>query len=245
MRVAFLGVLLASVGLTACDPAVLQPQDEYVAVVGRSSISVPPNQAEFDVAIRAVSDTLELAKNDVAEKTNKLIDALLTYGVSPEDLSTDDFAVRPNFQDVEVDGNYVEQQVGFEAYYQLSVRTESLSELGALVDLIVEQAYNIEDFEYTVKDKSSLFQQTRENAIADARTKAEQYARAAGRALGAAIVVEESDTNRYRLRPSNLRRGFDEITVTASKRESKAFRVPFAPPNVSVSLAIYAKYRLD
>lgn len=249
-QLAILGLVLILPVVAACDPGALQPEDEYVAVVGRSSLSVEPDQATLSVIVSATDETVVLAKDQVGEKVSVLVNALTEFGVPAEDLSTEDISVRAAYEEVLLGNEVIDKQVGFEARYALEIRTEKLDELGALLDVVAEHASYFDNLDYSLKDKASLFQQVRNSAINDARIKAQEYASAVSRQLGRVTIVEETDTNRYRLSPT-FRRGFskksrsyDEIIVTASKRQS-GFTIPIIPPNVEVDVEIFAKFKLE
>lgn len=246
MRTSFLTLIVVTLGLGACDPSVLQPEEDYVAVVGRSTLSAAPDLANFSVVVSAIKDTAANAQDEVSKNASALVADLMEFGIAAEDLATKAIYVGPDFDEVVVDGQIVDKQIGFEAHYSLRIRTDKLDKLGDLLNIVVRHASYYEDLDYSLKDKAALHQRVRKSAIENARTKAREYASAVGRTLGKAEIVEESDVNRYRLSSSFGRRGggMDEITVTARKRES-GFTVPVIPPNIEVALSIYAKYRLE
>ena len=89
MRASVLGMVLAGLLVGACDQEFLPvDSDEYVAVVGRSSKTVSPDQANFYVAIRSVEKDVAAAKDDVARKSSLLIKSLIDHGLSTADITT-------------------------------------------------------------------------------------------------------------------------------------------------------------
>ena len=81
---------------------------------------------------------------------------------------------------------------GFSASSQLGVTIRQLASAGAILDrLITAGANDIGNVEFLHADMSKKLDAAREAAIADARRKAEVYARAAGLALGRVVWITE------------------------------------------------------
>ncbi len=244
MRTRVLWIVVMSLGLSACDLEVLQPKDEYVAVVGRSTLSVPPDKLSFTARIEKVGETPGGAQKRVSEQASSLIESLLEFGLEPSDLTTQNIYVRPAYEEVVVDGETLDKQIGFEGIYDLEITTEKLDELDQILRIVVENSAIYDDLSYALKDEKKLHSQVRESAIANAQQKADDYAKSAGRLLGASVIIEEPDVNRYRLKRSRIGGGLDEIVVTAYKAES-GFSVPIIPPNVEIELEIFTKFQLE
>ncbi len=244
MRARVLWIVVMSLGLSACDLEALQPKDEYVAVVGRSTLAEPPNELSFRVVVVRNGETPGETQKKVSADATKLIAALVDFGLETSNFVTEEIFVATKFDDVVVDGQRIEKQVGFMGRYELRITTDKLKELDSILGVVVENSAYYDDLDYSLRDKSKLHEMVRQSAIDNARQKAEQYAAAVGKTLGSAEIVEEPEINRYRLNPNFRRGAFDEIVVTASKRGA-GFSVPIIPPRVEVGLEIYVKFRLE
>ena len=74
----------------------------------------------------------------------------------------------------------------------MTVRLRDVSKVASVIDTLVGAGANdIGGINFTVSQASKLLDEAREQAIADARRKAEIYAKAAGVTLGAPLSISE------------------------------------------------------
>src|SRR6202011_1846783 len=80
--------------------------------------------------------------------------------------------------------------VGYRASNRVTVRLHDVSKVASVIDMLVAAGANdIGGINFTVSQASKLLDDAREQAIADARRKAEIYAKAAGVTLGSAVSI--------------------------------------------------------
>jgi len=73
------------------------------------------------------------------------------------------------------------------------VKVRQLEQLGTLLDQLVQQGANqIHGVQLSVRDEQKRLDEVRQDALNDARRKAELYASAAGAKLGRVLLVEEA-----------------------------------------------------
>jgi uncharacterized protein YggE len=81
---------------------------------------------------------------------------------------------------------------GYRATNRVSIRLRDVTKVANVIDTLVAAGANdIGGISFMVSQASKLLDEAREQAIADARRKAEIYARAAGVTLGAPIAISE------------------------------------------------------
>ena len=82
--------------------------------------------------------------------------------------------------------------VGYRASNRVTVRIHDVSKVAGVIDTLVGAGANdIGNVTFEVSQASKLLDDAREKAVADARRKAEIYAKAAGVTLGAPLSISE------------------------------------------------------
>ena len=82
--------------------------------------------------------------------------------------------------------------VGYRASNRVTVRIRDVSKVAGVIDTLVGAGANdIGNISFEVSQASKLLDEAREKAVADARRKAEIYAKAAGMTLGAPLSISE------------------------------------------------------
>jgi uncharacterized protein len=82
--------------------------------------------------------------------------------------------------------------VGYRASNRVAIRVRDVTKVANVIDMLVGAGANeIGGLNFMVSTASKLLDEAREQAIADARRKAEIYARATGVTLGAPLTISE------------------------------------------------------
>lgn len=163
-----------------------------VTVLGQGSASATPD-------LMRVTVTVEVRRPDVAGAfaragvaARAVSAALRDAGVADADLSTTGLGVQA---DTVWQENHGQKVVGYLASSTLSVTLRDLSDPGRVIaDCVAAGGDDVRlgGLDLGFADQSDLLARAREAAYADARAKAEQYARLSGRALGAVLEVTET-----------------------------------------------------
>jgi uncharacterized protein YggE len=176
----------AAVSSPGGDPAQLG-----MLTTGTGSATGVPDQLRFTVTVHHSAADVTDAMNATSADTRKVVKALTGQGVERKDIRSANVSVEPNYR---YSGGQ-ELITGYSASERLSVKVRDIKIAGKVISSTASAAGNavrIGGIAMSVADPSDLQKRARENAIADARTKAEQFAAAAGRKLGEVVVVEES-----------------------------------------------------
>src|SRR5207237_7719963 len=114
-------------------------------------------------------------------------------GVADDDIRTVSFNITPQY-DQRGDQNQPVLR-GYQVQNLVAVRTTNVSGLGPLLDDAVSSgATRIFGISFESDNMEALKNQARDQAMTNARAKAEQLARDAGVTLGRPTTIEESDT---------------------------------------------------
>jgi uncharacterized protein YggE len=87
---------------------------------------------------------------------------------------------------------------GYDVYETVAVTLRNLADAGATISDAAAaggDATRINGVTFTIEDQSALLAQARDAAFADAKAKAEQYAKLAGRSLGRVSVITEGTSS--------------------------------------------------
>jgi uncharacterized protein YggE len=193
----WISVLLLSVvvgmALSACTTPVTvntAPQPNTIAVTGNGIAYGQPDMAA--VIIGAETRDVDPAKavDDNTAKMNAIISALKELGIEEKDIQTSNFSVNAQ-QDYDQTG----QPKGTFTYVvnnSLTVTLRDLTKVGqALGKAVGAGANSINGVSFSVNDPAALEAQARDKAMADAKARAEQLAKAAGVTLGAPVSISE------------------------------------------------------
>ena len=105
---------------------------------------------------------------------------------------------------------------GYRASNRVNIRLRDVSKVAGTIDTLVSSGANeIGGINFMVEKASKLLDEAREQAIADARRKAEIYARAAGVTLGAPVSISEDGNG-------------SPVPMTFSKMRGMAAAAPIA-----------------
>lgn len=168
-----------------------------ISISGTGEVAAAPDMAFVNsgVTSQGLTAAEALAANTAA--MNELIATLKAAGIEARDIQTSGFSVNPNYvySDARDENGYQlpPKIAGYQVYNTVNVRVRDLAALGAVLDKAVTVGANtINGVSFAVADPSSLYDQARRLAFADAKKKAELYAGVAGEALGDIQSITES-----------------------------------------------------
>lgn len=153
---------------------------------GQATVSKKPDLAIVSAGIQSQAGTAAAAQSDLAAKTNKLVARIKALPVADKDLSTAGYWVGPVYSQ---NGETI---TGYRASQQLVVKWHNVDTVGKTLDAIVQEggATNI-SVSFGLADPKAAQAEARTLAIADARSRAQAMATAAGVRLGQVVRVSD------------------------------------------------------
>src|SRR5262249_10120416 len=153
------------------------------------SVNVPPSYAQIRVGATTRSKTVKEAVDTNSTLMAAVIAALKGAGVAEKDIQTARFSIQPIYTPaIAVSSQNPPPEpklAGYNVSNYVNVTVREIGKLGDLLDRAVAAgATNVGDVSFLVSEPSKALDQAREAAIADARRKAEVYAKASGVGLG-------------------------------------------------------------
>ena len=190
---------------------------------GDAVVSMKPDLATVTAGVQSQGSTAAGAQSDLAGKIAKLVSRIKALGVPDKDLSTAGYWVGPVYNP---NGDAI---TGYRANVQLVVRWHNVDTVGKTVDAIVQEggATNI-SVGFGLNDPKAAQADARSLAIADARSRAQAMASAAGVKLGP--VVRISDLSTYSRAPADYMRGAAAPAVET--------QIPVGQMDVQVSVEV-------
>ncbi len=187
-------VVFAAAALAATVPAQAQqpqlPPQRHVIVIGEGSVSLPPDYAEIRSGVTIRAKTAKEAAEANAKTMAVIIAMLLNAGIAQKDIQTSRYSVQPIYESHQSNGE--RRLSGFSVSNQVDVTIRQIDKAGEILDrLVTTGATDVGNVEFLHSDTSKALDQAREAAVADARRKAELYARASGLTLGGVSWITE------------------------------------------------------
>jgi hypothetical protein len=148
--------------------------------------------------------------------------ALKKLGVADKDMQTSNFSVSPQMSDANGQPPHV---AGYQVNNDVSVRLDDVSKLGAALDALVAAGANqMNGIDFTIKDSAPLLIDARGQAVADAKAKAETYAKAAAVSLGPIFSISENENSGPRplFAPMPMVRAAKAVPVAAGEESVTA-----------------------
>jgi uncharacterized protein len=170
-------------------PALAQTPPPAISVTGEATVSVPPDQAQIDGGVTSDGKTAREASEANNAAMGKVLLALKGAGIDEKDYQTSRLSLQPQYAPNRSGPSPV---VGYRASNRVTVKLRDVTKIAGIIDVLVGAGANeLGGINFMVSQASKLLDDAREKAIADARRKAEIYAKAAGVTLGEPLSISE------------------------------------------------------
>jgi uncharacterized protein YggE len=184
-----LSLALAAVALSFAAPALAQTPPPAISVTGEATVSVPPDQAQIDAGVTSDAKTAREASDANNAAMGKVLLALKGAGIDEKDYQTSRLSLQPQYAPNRSGPSPV---VGYRASNRVTVKLRDVTKVAAIIDVLVGAGANeLGGINFVVSQASKLLDDAREKAVADARRKAEIYAKATGVTLGEPLGISE------------------------------------------------------
>ncbi len=176
--------------LTAGPALADEPFPPAISVSGEATVSVAPDLAHIDAGVASDAKTAKEASDANNAAMGKVLLALKTAGIPEKDYQTSRLSLQPQYAPNRTTG--ASPVVGFHASNRVAIKIRDVTKVAGVIDTLVGAGANdIGNISFEATQASKLLDDAREQALADARRKAEVYAKAAGVTLGAPLSISE------------------------------------------------------
>ena len=211
----------------AAAPAIAQtlPGDfpPAISVSGEASVSAPPDLAMIDAGVASDAKTAREAADANNTAMAKVLQALKAAAIDDKDYQTSRLSLQPQYAPNRPGQASV---TGYRASNRVTIKVRDVSKVASMIDTVVGAGANdVGNIYFTVAEPSKLLDEAREKAVADARRKAEIYAKAAGVTLGSPLSISEegAPTPMFRVKtlaapatPTPVAQGEETLSITVS-----------------------------
>lgn len=213
-------------------------QRDVITVTGQSELSVEPDQAELYIKVRTEASTAIAAKDQNAEISDDVIDALRAEGVRKDDIESYQYRIYPNQKWNSITRDY--ENLGYVNEHILKVVTDDVDSVGELIDAAIDAGANgLDRVDFTLSDdyEADVREQAMIIASSEAKQKAEVLTSNLGVNLGKITSISESS---FYYRPYTYYGGAME-DVAMARAESTSIQ----PQNVDISGSVSLVYEIN
>jgi uncharacterized protein YggE len=201
--------------------------EKTVTVTGEATVGVAPDTAIIRIGVSSQEKTAREAGEANARQMTSVLAAIKASGIAERDIQTSRLSLQPQY---DPNKGGTPRLTGFQANNQVTVRIRDIDSLPTVLDRAIGAGANeMSGIEFVVSEQSKLLDQARDDAIADARRKAELYAKAAGAKLGHVVSISEEGPAPPQPRPMQAMR---------------AGAVPVAPGEQTLRAIVSVSYEL-
>jgi uncharacterized protein YggE len=188
LRACFLAGVATATAFAA--PVIAEEIPSFISVTGEARISVPPDMAQIDAGVTTDARTAREASDANNAAMGKVLLALKGAGIDEKDYQTSRLSLQPQYSSAKSGSPMT--VAGYRASNRVTIRLRDVTKVASTIDTLVTAGANeIGDINFMVSQASKLLDDARGQAVADARRKAEIYAKAAGVTLGAPLSISE------------------------------------------------------
>ncbi len=168
--------------------SVTTAKTDTFSVSGEGKITLVPDIAVISVGVTSQGSTVTKVQQELNVKINAMSDAIKKLGVDDKDIKTSYYNVSPMYDY----SSSTQRITGYEANSNLTIKVRKIDNANAVIDAATAQGANqVGGVSFDVDDKTKAENQARVAAVADAKTKADAAAKAAGFKLGRVINYSE------------------------------------------------------
>ncbi len=190
--VLILVLILALNGAASAQTAM--PAPRTIAMSGTGTVKGPPDMADISAGVTTEAPTAAAALAANTAAMNRVFAALEKQGIARRTIQTSNFSVSPNYSSRTP--NETPRLAGYRVSNQVHVILEDITKAGMALDALVAAGANqMNGLNFSIKEPAPLLAKARSEAVADARLRAQQYAAAAGVALGQILSISEGGSS--------------------------------------------------
>lgn len=167
------------------------PAEHTIAVTGTGTVTVKPDVADVRLGVSVQKPTVKEAQAAAAQAMNAAVEAIRKTGVKNDDIKTTTVSLSPVY-DYSQGGD--QKLLGYQFSNQVAVTVRDISKVADVIDGAISAGANtVDGVTFRVNDPVGAEAVARTAAMADAKSRAQALANAAGvRITGVASIVETS-----------------------------------------------------
>lgn len=213
------------------QPAYNQPQNTGIWVSGQGQVAVAPDIATLTLGVNSQASKVSDAQSEAATAMSSVIQLLKNKGIADKDITTVGFNIYPVM-------NYTSNTItGYQVSNTVRVKIRNINDSGSIIDAVTAAAGNlirVSGISFDVNDPAPFLIQARQQAMADANSKASQLASLGGVKLGLPAYITET-TGSYAPSPIYF----------SGAAAAPAASTPINPGQTQVSVTVQVVYAIQ
>lgn len=186
----------------------LGPNSALLSLTAEGQSRRTPDLALFNAGVVTQGRTAAEALAENSRRMDAVVAALRRAGIAERDIQTAAISLQPRYSNPELEAQLRARQarepyvppsepraptiIGYEAQNNVQVRVRRLADMGRIIDALVESGANqVNGPSFTLDEPAAALDEARAEAIANARRRAEIYARAAGLRVVRILSISE------------------------------------------------------
>jgi len=163
-----------------------------ITVTGEAKTQQENQIALFTAGVTAVNDDKEIAINDVNGKIEAIIGAVKSFGIKSEEIKTQNLSVYQDEETYYEEGVQKRRPGQWRVNNSIAITLREVDRASDLADLLMKSgATNVNGPQFSLEEGQAEEDFLLEEAIDDARKKAEKIAQSSGGKLGKIISISE------------------------------------------------------
>ena len=210
--------------------------ERTIAVSGTGTATLAPDIASFSAGVTETSANVTDAQNSVNTKTNAIIDAARQGGVDVDkDVKTTGYSVQPQYNYPQ---NGAPVLTGYRVTNSVNVTVRDITKVGQLLDAVTKAGANqVGGVSFGLADPEAASRVAREQAVRNARDKADTLAKATGVSVGMVMTIDDESTTPAPPRPVSA-------APVANTANSAAVPPPIQAGETTVTVTIRVTYAI-
>lgn len=192
------GLFIAAIAAPAFVPRTIlgtdptgQPPEHTISVTGTGRVVLSPDIADVRVGVSITKPTVKAARDAAAQSMTRVIKALKKLGIADRDLQTTVLSLQPIY-DYSTGGN-PPRLTGYMLSNSVAVTVRDLDKVGDVVDdSMTAGATSLDGVTFRVDDPAKAEEQARQQAVVQAKAKAETLAKGVGVSIGGVVSISET-----------------------------------------------------
>jgi len=204
-----------------------------ITVQATGVADVVPDAVQVSLSVSVIAEANDVALSQVAATAEVVRTTLEQLGIDAADIATQSVSVNPEYSYTEAEGQKI---IGYRASQSFDVLVRDASTAGAVVDALVAAGganLSINATYPVVNDSTAAAQAARDDAVAKARAKAEEYAELLDVELGDLVFLTEISA------PTNIMVDAKAVTMD----ESTATVIDLGTQEVTVTVEV--RWQID
>jgi len=163
-----------------------------ISVAGEGKVVGKPDIGQVSLSVVSQAATVAVAQKSNTEKMDKVIKAMKDLGVEEEDLKTTSYSIYPRYQYTSGRSDII----GYEITQALEVKIRDLEKSGDILGQAAAAGANqVGSLSFTFDDPEKIKSEARQEAIGQAKQKAQDLAASLGVSLGKVTSFSEGSSD--------------------------------------------------